>query len=136
MSAIVAAPALRGEVRSRLSKEILQVVVLTKDEEPNIGRALSRLAWAESIIVLDSHSSDKTFTIVRTFPNAEIHERAFDTHATQWNYAISLAESKWVLTLDADYILTDEFVEELYEKLGENGCDAFEASFKFLVFGR
>lgn len=121
---------------TQVKSEILQALVLTKDEEANIGRVLDRLKWLEKIVVLDSYSTDKTSEIVKTYPNVEIHERVFDTHATQWNHALSLAKSEWVLSLDADYILDDDFVTEIREKIGENGKSAYFTNFKFLVFGR
>lgn len=119
-----------------IKSDILQAIILTKNEEPNIGRVLSRLEWLEKVIILDSFSTDKTIETVKTFPNIEIHERTFDTHATQWNYGLSLANSKWILSLDADYILNEDFIEEIKEKLTENESSAYFTNFKFLVFGK
>jgi len=119
-----------------IKSDTLQAVVLTKDEEPNIGRVLERLSWLEKIILLDSYSSDKTLEIARSFSNVEIHQRAFDTHATQWNYGLSLASSKWILSLDADYVLTEDFVDELRSLVATDDNTAYLANFKFLVFGK
>jgi len=119
-----------------IKSDILQAVVLTKDEEPNIGRILNRLGWLEKVIVLDSFSSDGTIKIAKSFPNVHIHQRSFDTHATQWNYGLSLATSEWILSLDADYILSDDFVNELRSFLDTAEQSAYLASFKFLVFGK
>jgi glycosyltransferase involved in cell wall biosynthesis len=119
----------------KVSAEILQAVILTKNEEPNIKRVLERLTWLERVILLDSFSSDRTIEIIASFPNVEIHYRDFDTHANQWNFGLSLAKSKWVLSLDADYVLTDEFIQETKAKLFEDKA-AFYTRFKFLVFGK
>src|SRR5882672_9201796 len=88
----------------------LTAVILTWNEEENIARTLSRLGWLGKIIVVDSYSTDKTIELIRTFPNTEVYTRKFDTHATQWNYGLSLCNSEWILSLDADYILQKGFI--------------------------
>ena len=119
-----------------IKSDILQALILTKDEDPNIGRVLERLKRLEKVIVLDSFSTDDTPEIARSFPNVELHQRIFDTHAAQWNYGLSLASSKWVLSLDADYILDDDFIGEIREKLAAANKSAHFTHFKFLVFGK
>ncbi|CAN5469668.1 glycosyltransferase family 2 protein [soil metagenome] len=119
-----------------VSFRLLQALILTKDEEPNIERVLSRLNWLEKVVVLDSISTDRTKEIASSFANVSVHSRAFDTHATQWNFGLSLLDSTWVLSLDADYILTDNFVDEIREKLDTEGVAAYLTKFKFMVFGK
>ena len=119
----------------KLNADLITALILTYNEEDNIERVLKRLHWLENIIIVDSHSTDRTLEIVHNYPNVKVYSRAFDTHATQWNYALSLTTSKWILSLDADYILTDEFVGEMQDKLKEDKS-AFFTKFKFLVFGK
>lgn len=113
---------------------ILTAVILTWNEEENIARTLHHLTWLERIIVIDSGSTDKTTELIRSFPNTEVYTRKFDTHAQQWNYGLSLCSSEWVLSLDADYILTYAFIEEVKEKLAANDICAFDAEFEFVIF--
>ncbi len=119
-----------------VKSSILQALILTKDEEPNIGRVLSKLGWLEKVVILDSFSTDKTIEIAESFPNVILFSRIFDTHAAQWNYGLSLLDSKWVLSLDADYVLPDDFVKEVKEKLQDDEKSAYFTKFKFLVFGK
>ena len=119
----------------RSDSPTIQALILTKDEEPNIGRVLGHLDWLESVVVLDSFSTDATEEIVRSFPNTSFHQREFDTHANQWNQGLSLLNSEWVLSLDADYVLTPDFVQEIIDKISVGDRSAYLASFKFLVFG-
>src|SRR4051794_39827406 len=88
-------------------------LLLTYNEEDNIIRVLDRLTWLPKVLVIDSYSTDSTLQILRRYPNVEVHQRKFDTHATQWNYGLSLCDSQWILSLDADYVLSDAFVEEI-----------------------
>ncbi|HEX9153089.1 MAG TPA: glycosyltransferase family 2 protein [Flavobacterium sp.] len=116
----------------------LQALILTKDEEVNIARVLNKLIWLERVVVLDSFSTDSTLELLSKYPNVEVFFRKFDTHANQWNYGLSLIESKWVLTLDADYVLTRKFIHETIDILRVNKKDyvAYFSEFKFVVFGR
>ena len=50
-------------------------MILTFNEEDNIGRTLAKLKWADKIVVIDSGSTDRTLEIVRRFPQAEIIRR-------------------------------------------------------------
>lgn len=114
--------------------ETLTAVILTWNEQENIARTLSHLTWLEKIVVVDSGSTDKTIDLVNAFPNTEVYTRKFDTHATQWNYGLHCCNSTWILSLDADYILTDAFIREIKNKLIEKNVSAYFANFEFVVF--
>lgn len=119
-----------------MCREQLQALILTKNEEPNLRRVLDRLRWLERVVIVDSYSTDSTLEIAGSYPNVDVFQRAFDTHGKQWNYGLSLVESKWVLSLDADYVLTEEFVHEIITIIHRNEKSAYFARFQFLVFGK
>lgn len=110
-------------------------VILTWNEGPNLGRCLDELSWADQIIVLDSGSTDNTAAIAARYPNVQWHQRPFDTHTEQWNHAIDLAPTPWALTLDADYVLNADLVAELNALAPPSDLHAFEACFRYCVFG-
>ena len=116
--------------------EILTATILTWNEEENIARTLSHLQWLEKVIIIDSGSTDKTIELIKSFSNTEVYTRTFDTHGTQWNYSLNFCKSEWVLSMDADYILTDVFIEEIQEKIQANDADAYYANFDFIIFGK
>ena len=91
----------------------LSAVILTKDEEANVGRCLEKLRWVPKVLVLDSGSRDGTERIAKSFPNVEWATRPFDSFAGQCNYALGRLKSEWVLSMDADYILSDEVIREI-----------------------
>jgi glycosyltransferase involved in cell wall biosynthesis len=88
-------------------------LILTRDEEANIGRTLAQLAWAAEVVVIDSASTDDTVAIAQRFPNVRVIERPFDSHAAQWAFGVAQVATEWVLTLDADYFVSDAFAREL-----------------------
>jgi glycosyltransferase involved in cell wall biosynthesis len=112
-------------------------VLLTYNEEANLKRTLSALAWAEDIVIVDSFSTDRTVDISQRHRAVRIFQRRFDTHAQQWNYATQKTEieSDWILALDADYVLTSDFVKELRELEPGGNIVAYRAGFRYLVAG-
>ena len=111
-------------------------VILTRDEEPNIGRTLAQLAWAAEIIVVDSVSTDATASIARAVPNVRFIQRELDDLASQWTYAISQAKTQWVLTLDADYFLPEAFAREIAALQPPPDVAGYQASFLYAIDGR
>lgn len=111
-------------------------LILTYNEAPNIERTLSRLKWAWDIVVVDSFSTDETCDLVRKLPQARLVQRAFDNHTAQWNFGLEQVRTPWVLSLDADYFLSAELVQELHRWRPEPGVVAYFARFRYCVAGR
>jgi glycosyltransferase involved in cell wall biosynthesis len=111
-------------------------LILTYNEENNINRTLEKLKWASKIIVIDSYSTDKTLEILSQYPQVEVFPRKFDTHATQWNYGLEKVATEWVLSLDADYIVTDALITEIKNLSPNFSIDGYFAKFKYCVFGK
>jgi glycosyltransferase involved in cell wall biosynthesis len=110
---------------------------LTFNEEANIGRTLAALSWIERIMVLDSHSTDRTVDLIRhTRADAMIVERAFDTHTRQWNFGLDQVTTEWVLTLDADYELSPEIQAEIGRLDPPADLVGYAAEFEYKIFGR
>jgi glycosyltransferase involved in cell wall biosynthesis len=118
--------------------EQITPLVLTYNEALNIGRTLEQLSWARDIVVVDSFSDDETLEIVSKFPQARVFQRKFDNHAGQWTFGLSETgiSSEWVLALDADYILTSAFVEELKSLKPEADVNGYSANFIYCINGR
>ena len=122
-------------VHFSLLKEITPLII-TFNEAPNINRTLERLTWAKRIVVIDSYSSDKTLEILKLYPQVEIFQREFDTFASQCNYGLQQVTSKWVLSLDADYIVTDNLIAEINALPKDSLVDGYLVRFKYCVFGK
>ncbi len=111
-------------------------LILTYNEESNIGRTLERLKWATNIVVLDSGSTDRTAEIVQCFSNVSFHIRPFDDHTSQWNHGVDLCVNTWVLALDADYMVAEELCSELENLTLSDDVEAFYSRFNYCVFGQ
>lgn len=111
-------------------------LILTYNEEANLGRVLERLRWASRVIVLDSFSTDATMTIAQSYPTVHVVQRVFDSHEAQWNFGVQLVESEWVLAIDADYVLPREFVHELAGLDATAQESGYYCCFRYLVAGK
>lgn len=113
----------------------LTAVVLTRDEAPNIGRCLERLRWAPRVVVMDSFSTDETVAIAREFPNVDVVQREFDSFAGQCNHALHVVDTEWVLSLDADYLVTEALQSEV-GCLTASDVAGYRVPFTYCIHGR
>ncbi|GAB4369414.1 MAG: glycosyltransferase family 2 protein [Elainellaceae cyanobacterium] len=116
--------------------EQITPLILTYNEAPNLDRTLQKLIWAQQIIIIDSFSTDTTLEIAAAYPQVKVLQRKFDTHATQWNYGLAEVKTEWVLSLDADYVLSDELIAELATLPPDASINGYFIKFKFCVFGK
>ena len=110
-------------------------MVLTYNEEANIARCLDRLTWAQRILIVDSGSTDGTLDIASKYPQVCIEQRPFDDFASQCNFGLSRISTPWVLSLDADYELSPELVEEI-RALAPGPHAGYEAAFIYRIYGK
>ena len=113
----------------------LTAIVLTRNEEKNIRRCLDALAWVPRILVVDSFSSDATPDIAKSFPNVEVTQRDFDSFAGQCNHALQLVGTEWVLSLDADYVVTEALRKEI-SGLPPSDAAGYRVPFTYCIHGQ
>lgn len=97
-------------------KRPLSICIITYNEEAKIRRCLESVKWAEEIIVVDSHSTDKTVEICREYTE-KVLLRKFEGHIEQKNFAIDQAAHRWILSLDGDEEASPELQREVQEIL-------------------
>jgi glycosyltransferase involved in cell wall biosynthesis len=98
---------------------VLSVVVITYNEEANIGRLLESVRLADEHIILDCGSVDRTVEIARTF-GARIFCESWKGYSAQKNSAIAKATGDWILSLDADEAVEPELMDEIRYILDHN----------------
>ena len=110
-------------------------LILTFNEAPNLRRTLERLTWAKAIVIVDSYSTDETLAIARTFPQVRVVQHAFESFAEQCNFGLQQIQTNWVLSLDADYVLSDDLLREVQELMPADGVIGFSARFQYWISG-
>lgn len=88
------------------------------------------------MLVVDSGSADRTVEIARRHPNVEVRTRPFDSFAGQSDYALASVETRWVMALDADYVIPAALVAEIAALPADPAENGFFAPFEYLVLGR
>ncbi len=86
--------------------EKISVVIITRNEEKNIGRCLNSVRWADEIVMVDSGSADLTLEIGRQ-SGCRIIQKEWLGFGPMKRFAVSLASNDWVLSLDADEEVTE-----------------------------
>ena len=96
------------------AKASISVLVPTLNEERNLAGCLESVAWADEVIVFDSHSQDRTLSIAAE-AGARVVQRQFDDFATHKNWALDEIDFRhsWIFILDADERVTPALEVEI-----------------------
>jgi glycosyltransferase involved in cell wall biosynthesis len=99
---------------------LLSVVIITFNEERNIGRCLASLKEAaDEIIVVDSFSTDKTEEICKQY-KVKFIQRSWEGYSSTKNFANQQASNNWILSLDADEALSEELYNSILDIKKQN----------------
>lgn len=114
----------------------LSVTIAAKNEEKNIGRCLDAVRWADEAVVVDDLSTDRTADICRRHGAVLIqHDSAGYFHANK-NLAIERARGEWILSLDADEVVSPELAGEIRETVKTGRAAAYYISRRNYFLGR
>ena len=116
--------------------EQITPLIITYNEAANIQRTFAKLTWAQRIVVVDSGSTDETLQIVRSHPRVEVIAHPFADFASQCNFGLTQIATPWVLSLDADYELSDALLRELESLQPADNIAGYRARFVYRVHGR
>lgn len=93
----------------------LTVLILTKNEERHIERALLSVSKiADRCVVVDSGSDDRTVELAKA-AGADVITHGWINYASQFNWGLGQlgGETDWILRLDADEVVTSELAEQI-----------------------
>jgi glycosyltransferase involved in cell wall biosynthesis len=121
----------------------ITAIILTLNEAPNIERVLAKLGGIDEIYVIDSGSTDDTAVICARFSNVKFIVNPFASHEAQWRFAIARMQAdaqadgrqpkEWVLTLDADYVLSDCLIQEIKALTPSETIAGYACAFQFWI---
>ena len=94
---------------------MISVVIAAKNEEGNIRMCLESVKWADEIILVDDVSEDRTVEIAREYTNKIFIRDSKGKFHENKNFGIEKAKYDWILSIDADEVLTPELADEIKE---------------------
>lgn len=92
----------------------LSVLLIARNEEAMIERAVRSAAFAAEVVVVDACSTDRTAAVAAA-AGARVVQRAWTNFSDQRNFSLAQARHDWVLVLDADEAATPELEAWLRE---------------------
>ena len=103
----------------------ISALIITYNEAANIGACIDSLTGvADEIIVVDSFSTDATAEICSQ-KQVRFIQHAFEGYIEQKNYASTLANFPYLLSLDADEVLSDELRQSILAVKQQPKYDAY-----------
>jgi glycosyltransferase involved in cell wall biosynthesis len=118
-----------------MKRQSVTAILITRNESANIDRCLHALTWCDEIIVVDSESTDDTAERCGRY-GARVVVRPFNGYGEQKNAALSLATSTWVLSVDADEVITPELAASIGQVLANPTHDAYIIDRRFVFLGK
>jgi glycosyltransferase involved in cell wall biosynthesis len=91
----------------------ISVVIISKNAGETIKVTLDSLKDFEEVIVFDTGSIDETLNIIKSYPNTSTYTGKFHGFGDSKNYAVSLANNDWVLSLDSDESVSEDLILDL-----------------------
>lgn len=114
----------------------VSIYMIVLNEEANIAAALERMTEFDEVIIVDSGSRDRTVEIADGYPNVKTSFHHWEGFAAQKAHAMSLCRNEWVLNIDADEILTEQYIEEVRRVVVANEVDALESTRTLYRWGK
>lgn len=113
----------------------LSVAIITFNEENIIGKTIDSIKEiSDEIIIVDSHSTDKTVFIAEK-KGAKVFIEDWKGYGEQKNSAIEKCNGDWILLLDADEVVSSKLKKEIKITISRKRTkDVYKIKRKSIVF--
>jgi glycosyltransferase involved in cell wall biosynthesis len=101
----------------------LSVVIIAANEAQRIQRALQSVQWADEIVVIDAFSTDQTVALCQPY-TAKIFQYRWEGFVKQRLHSLEHATNPWILSIDADEVVSDALRIEIQKSLGSSALMA------------
>lgn len=102
-----------------MKQPVLSVILITCNAAQDLARCLESVNWVDEIIIFDSGSTDETLTIARRY-TPHIFSTDWPGFGLQKNRARQQAQGRWILSIDADEVLSPELIKEIQRCIAED----------------
>lgn len=91
----------------------ISVVILTKNNQNTLERALKSVSFAKEILLIDDNSTDNTLNLAKKYGARVIKRKLNNDFSQQRNFGLKNAKEDWILFIDSDEELSDELIKEI-----------------------
>ena len=103
----------------------ISAVIIAFNESAVIEKTVTALSFCSEIIVIDSGSTDNTVELCKNL-GCKVFHHPFSNFGDQKQYGFSLAANNWILSVDADEVLSDKLRTEIAAVFSKDAI-AFQA---------
>jgi len=115
----------------------IAAVIIVKNEEARIKACLESVKWVDEIIVINDCSTDGTLGVCLSYRNAKTFTRSMsEGFGPQKNYGLSKASGEWILSIDADEVVSGPLKEEMRREMETRRYDGYFLKRSNYIFGR
>lgn len=101
----------------------LSIIIIAKNEEKNLVRSLTAVQGMGEIILVDSGSTDNTRAVAERF-GAQVFDMGWNGFGPAKKFAQEKANGSWILSIDADEVVTAPLREEILTVVGSDNAKA------------
>lgn len=115
----------------------ISAVLVVKNEEKNLARALKSLAFVDEIVLVDMQSEDKTLEIAKKF-NCKIYPAPKDSGYVEpaRNFSVAKASGDWILVLDADEEISPALAKAIVASTQNSTADVYFIARSNIIFNQ
>jgi len=103
----------------------LTTIILSKNEENTIERAIRSVLLFSKVLVIDDYSTDTTALKAQKMGATVLKRNLSDNFAAQRNYGLHKAKTNWAFFLDADEIVTPSLRKAIGKAIAKDGYDGY-----------
>jgi glycosyltransferase involved in cell wall biosynthesis len=103
----------------------LGVAIITKNAALRLAQCLDSVAFADDIVVLDSGSTDATRDIARAHGARVLETSDWPGFGPQKNRALDALATDWVLSIDADEVVSPELAASIRATIAAPQADVY-----------
>ena len=114
----------------------ISVVLVVRNQEKELERALKSVKFADEIIVVDNYSTDQTSQVARKFTKRVLKAPEPSNFVEPLrNWSIDQAKSDWVLVLDADEEIPVSLAKKIQQVIEDpQAAEVYALPRKNLIF--
>ncbi|MDP7030111.1 MAG: glycosyltransferase family 2 protein [Phycisphaerales bacterium] len=114
----------------------LSIILICKDEASRIRETLEAVRFADEVVVVDSGSTDGTPEIAAAIADRVVVTEDWPGFGPQKNRALDAATGDWVLSIDADELVSQSLRDEILSAIEAGTHDAWRVPRLTTFLGR